>query len=515
MNTYLWILFYIFAIISFIPVVKLQEVKSNKSYRKLWYLSISVFLWTLVIAFRFVATTPFFIYYASLLTYPIIAVITYFIHVTIKHYIHKKPTVYFHYIFITFIILNLLISLSNPWHQLMLKLPLDASLTLETFQQSTYGPLFYVHAVVCYIVLMLGFVKLLIYVRHEGKKNLNSFPFHLMLFSIIIGISINLFHIFIFEFVLDPTYLFTVLISYLLYTYVYKNDYNLNLFLSSKTFILNNMREMYLILDHQETIIEYSYNLKDRYDLGYKDVETFDSFLDKMKNKAVIFTDISAIKKEESPHKKTYLHMTRKEFKVGAFKEKGHLILLYDETSDVNMLQEIEYMSTHDYLTKLYNRNYFETIRSSYEKTYPKLAIILIDMDGLKLFNDYLGHKAGDDLLKKFSRLLEKVIIDYQDAKVVRMGGDEFIIILPIATQKLCEQVIKAIENDALKKKINESISFSYGISLRRSENDPISLMMRRADKRMYENKESKANYKKELEAYFIKMESKKNPGTS
>ena len=510
MNTYLWIIFYTFAIFSFIPVVKLEEVKSNKTYRKLWYLSISVFMWSLVIAFRFIATTPFFIYYFSLLTYPIVALITYFIYLTIKHYTNEKTSRYFHYAFISFIVINFIVSVTNPFHQLVLKLPLDSSITLASYQNSLYGFLFYIHAILCYITLLIGFIRLLKYVRKEGRKNLTSFPFQLILFSIIFGISINAIHLFIYNFVLDPTYIFTVLISYLLYTFVYKKDYNLNLFISSKAFILNNMREMYLILDSEEHIVEYSINLKERYHLDFKERQEFSIFLEKIKDKAIIFSDISKIKKDENARNKSYLHMTRKEFNVGAFKEKGHLILLYDETADVNLLHEIEYISKHDYLTNLYNRNYLEEIKKSYDQKYLKMAIIMIDMDGLKLYNDYLGHKAGDELLKRFSKLLMTVSNQYNESKVIRMGGDEFIIILPVANQKLCEEVIRSLEKETLKKKINETIGFSYGISLRRNEADNISLMMKRADKRMYENKSRKDDYKRKLEDYFINIESLK-----
>lgn len=44
MNTFLWIIFFIFALISYIPVIKLEQVKSYEKYRVLWYLSIVVFI---------------------------------------------------------------------------------------------------------------------------------------------------------------------------------------------------------------------------------------------------------------------------------------------------------------------------------------------------------------------------------------------------------------------------------------------------------------------------------------
>ncbi|TNF09383.1 MAG: GGDEF domain-containing protein [Bacillota bacterium] len=511
MTPMLWIIFYVFAIISFIPVVKLEEVRSKSNYRQLWYLSLGIFAWTIVIALKFVVESAFFVYYFQLLTYPILALVSYFIFETFQHYTKRKTPPLFKLTFILFILTDFIISMTNPFHEFVVKLPLSSDLTIESFETASYGFFFFIHAVIIYVILVVGFINLLKFVRKEGKENVTAFPFQLILFSIVFGIVINIINIFFYSFVLDPTYIFLVIVTYMLYTYIYRKDFNYNLFTSSKDFILDHMREMYLILDNKERVVEYSRNLKDRFKIEFSSNQTYAKFIDKLKEKAIIFTDIQKVKNERFIANKAYLHMTKQTFKVGTFKEKGYLISLFDETSDVKYLKEIEQLRTHDMMTNLYNRNYFEEHRDDFEKAYKQLGIIMIDLDGLKLFNDYLGHKAGDMLIQRFSRIINDVISHYTGVLAMRMGGDEFVIIIPHATQEVANEIVRRIEELATHKEIKSTHEFSYGISIRRNGSDTFTTMMRRADQRMYDNKNLKADYKVKLEQYFKSIEKNKS----
>jgi len=132
---------------------------------------------------------------------------------------------------------------------------------------------------------------------------------------------------------------------------------------------------------------------------------------------------------------------------------------LTDITDEVLVREEIEYLASHDVLTGLYNRNYFENKMKNEKENLP-LGILVCDVDGLKLLNDAFGHDEGDKLLIKLANLLENT----SDENVVaRIGGDEFVILVPNATEKKMVHLVKAIKH-SLKGVVLFGIQFDVSI---------------------------------------------------
>ena len=152
-----------------------------------------------------------------------------------------------------------------------------------------------------------------------------------------------------------------------------------------------------------------------------------------------------------------------------------------------------KYLSIHDKLTGLYNRTYFdeEVHRLENSRNFP-VTIFVIDLDDLKLVNDNYGHPAGDKLLQNMANFL-RYIFRYEDM-VARVGGDEFIILLPNTDEKIAEiiknRMIASLEN--FNSKINDNrISFSLGIKTQYDKGD-LSKTIKEADELMYLDKQSK-----------------------
>lgn len=160
-----------------------------------------------------------------------------------------------------------------------------------------------------------------------------------------------------------------------------------------------------------------------------------------------------------------------------------------DITEQKKKTIEIEYLSSHDYLTGLYNRRYFVNQLKvlNIPSSYP-LGIMMIDVNGLKILNDAYGHQIGDVALTTIAKLL-KTFFRNQDV-VARIGGDEFAIILPDTSNDDMEHMKNSLNKSMSNVLIeNVPLSLAIGYEAIMDSNKPIEEVMRLAENFMYRNK--------------------------
>lgn len=147
------------------------------------------------------------------------------------------------------------------------------------------------------------------------------------------------------------------------------------------------------------------------------------------------------------------------------------------------------YLSVHDYLTGVYNRSYFEETFKEFDSgSNLPLTAVYADVNGLKLANDAFGHKTGDDLLKQTATLLKKGF--GEDAIIIRMGGDEFLILLPNATDKVVELCVQQVKEQADLISVNTiELSISFGWETKVSEEEDLNEILKKAEHYMYRKK--------------------------
>ncbi|WP_176759137.1 HD domain-containing phosphohydrolase [Alkaliphilus peptidifermentans] len=158
-------------------------------------------------------------------------------------------------------------------------------------------------------------------------------------------------------------------------------------------------------------------------------------------------------------------------------------------TTDRLYKREIEYLSYHDHLTGLYNRRFFDERlkKLDTESNYP-LCIIMADVNGLKLVNDSFGHLMGDNLLKKFSEILKNICI--KDEVICRIGGDEFVILIPRMDKVEAEDLINRIKHRCEGEKIGSvELSISFGWDIKRHAEEDIHEVFNKAENYMYKRK--------------------------
>ncbi len=123
------------------------------------------------------------------------------------------------------------------------------------------------------------------------------------------------------------------------------------------------------------------------------------------------------------------------------------------------------------------------------------LIIGYIDMDGLKLVNDTYGHQEGDDYILLITNVLKGIIRESDG--LCRLGGDEFLLVLPECDMEKGEQVLsrieKALDEINAKKEKPYKLSLSYGLIAYDFEEQPkIERLIAKADMEMYKHKNNK-----------------------
>lgn len=153
--------------------------------------------------------------------------------------------------------------------------------------------------------------------------------------------------------------------------------------------------------------------------------------------------------------------------------------------------EQLKYLGTHDPLTGLFNRHYFEKqmLVLEEEGLHP-IGLVMSDVDGLKIVNDTLGHDRGDHLLKVAARLINACF--RKEDIVARVGGDEFAILLPRTSALTVENALNRIREQV--RTYNQQhpelpLSISMGFAVKQDQRVSMTMVFKEADNNMYREK--------------------------
>ena len=153
----------------------------------------------------------------------------------------------------------------------------------------------------------------------------------------------------------------------------------------------------------------------------------------------------------------------------------------------------ILYLSYHDQLTGLYNRRFYEEElkRLDTERNFP-ISLVMADVNGLKLTNDAFGHMAGDKLLQDVATILKHEC--RSDEIAARIGGDEFMLLLPRTGEAEAEAIVQRIQKEIGRKKNDSMIlSVSFGWATKEDVTTDIAAVYIQAEDQMYRHKLSES----------------------
>lgn len=162
--------------------------------------------------------------------------------------------------------------------------------------------------------------------------------------------------------------------------------------------------------------------------------------------------------------------------------------VLASEVDNYLLVHRLTVLSSQDMLTGVMNRNemnrYVEALSNGEEGEGLPLGVIFADLNGLKAINDNQGHAAGDRLLKDAASVLDRL---FDPQSVFRAGGDEFVVILPGASEVELMEKVDALKGESER---TRGVSFAIGsCAIANCKN--VRDALQHADARMYEDKET------------------------
>lgn len=181
----------------------------------------------------------------------------------------------------------------------------------------------------------------------------------------------------------------------------------------------------------------------------------------------------------------------------------NYVILQEDITQQREQREQLEYIAMHDSLTDLPNRTLFNDRLNQAilvaRRNHDPLAVMLMDLNNFKEINDSMGHHIGDEILKEISaRLLD--MFRGSDT-VARMGGDEFLLLLPKADldkQKYyIDRIQTALQKPFIVGERKFEVKASIGLAVFPEDGEEADILLKHADVAMYAAKKSLKMYKR------------------
>jgi diguanylate cyclase (GGDEF)-like protein len=168
----------------------------------------------------------------------------------------------------------------------------------------------------------------------------------------------------------------------------------------------------------------------------------------------------------------------------------------------VRLISEARRLADRDPVTGLHNhRSVYQRLHAEREKAQKAgkpLAVLMMDLDNFKLFNDTYGHPAGDEVLKRVAGILKRSCRDADT--VARYGGDEFMVVLPESNLRAAVRCAERIQTVLAKERFRCQdsatlpIGFSYGISVFPDDASEVQELVSIADRNLYHSKTKGGN---------------------
>ncbi len=277
----------------------------------------------------------------------------------------------------------------------------------------------------------------------------------------------------------------------------------------ARGFVFESMRDGIIVLNLEHRVVDYNpmagviFPELDRNNIGLSVSTVFNDYPEicrLVKTDETGYGYITMIKDigGQSSHFKVHLAPLINLRRV----QRGHLLMAYNTTEQVRLMDEMHRIASTDELTGIHNRRHFITMAkteiSRSARFGHSVSLIIFDIDHFKEINDRYGHLEGD---KALSHVVDIIKMEIRDIDIFgRFGGEEFVILLPEtvieSAHKLAFRLCRVLAQSRVVLLNNDvSITASFGVSGRevKSPSD-LEILLRDADEALYRAKNSGRN---------------------
>ena len=363
---------------------------------------------------------------------------------------------------------------------------------LETYprhivEQGASQPWFWIHATFCYAIT--GITAVVAFIRHWNLPRFYRRPSRMLISGIIISISLNVLYIFgPSRFSVDFTLVGCTICNFCMFIAMRENQ-GLDFINRARVEVFNSLQSGMLILDREHNV--QGANSEGRRFMADCGLDTangsFDAILDTVAS-AAWKVDVSEDEEggtdyfveEQIYNIREKLILDNRQHIIGSF------VVVLVVTENRRLIHRLEEDAGMDALTGLFNRLRMDALLLKLDKedNYP-LAVINGDLNGLKQVNDTYGHQQGDVLLRLGAESLASVCPP--SAAIGRVGGDEFLVLLPGYSLERAMALIEDIEAHMTAKSSDLfDVSMSLAAAVKENEQQNMEEVLRLADTKMY-----------------------------
>ena len=345
------------------------------------------------------------------------------------------------------------------------------------------GPWFWVHTFYCYSLVAVTLVICLFQMRKHAK--FYRLPTAYMLLSLALAVAGNVVFLLFPGIIFDMSLISASISAFFLYLSA-TGDNGLESLLQARHDVFDELDEALILMDLDNQILETN--------------RAADSWIDQITTDGQLpefVMDYFTLARENSSASLTLggrtfsIHPLPISQSDSGSKVFGYYYTVLDVTENRKIRKQLDMDAGMDALTGLFNRRRLEQIKNDSTFFQPTLGILLGDLNNLKMVNDTLGHQQGDLLIRLASNTLQEICPPR--GHVFRIGGDEFLMLLPGATQQELEALMEDIDDTFAATELGGfAPSIAMGCSLWTSFDIDFEACMKEADRKMYRDKARK-----------------------